>query len=449
MAISHPTRPNWTRWLLLVLAIGLVQRAALWFSYPPVSYNDTAGYRRLAQAALSGWRDFDGTRVPGYPLWMALVGPDQQVYLSQLILGLLITLLFFYLGFQATHSPAFGAVAALAHSLNLNQFFFEANLLSETLATFWLALVLACVWLALRTNLRWRWLAWLGVGVFGALAGLTRTLYLFIPFWAGLYLALMPQAPGRWRLHFNGRALVLTCLPALLITGCWVNYLYSRFGIVNVTTMGGFHLVQHTGQWFELLPDEDAVLRDVFLQFRADQIADTGSPGNAIWDALPAMEEASGLGFRELSSAMAQLSFQLIWQHPDRYLWSVLGGWQLFWRAPVYWKPEALPAALRGAFEILVPAQRILLILANLVFLASTTLALFWRNWRQRLALTPGWVFLIITLWLTSVLQSLPDHGDNPRFLVSQQSWVIFWVLWVVWRLRQTGDFLPRGQKRN
>ena len=73
--------------------------------------------------------------------------------------------------------------------------------------------------------------------------------------------------------------------------------------------MGGFHLVQHTGQWFELLPDEDALLRDIFLEYRAGQISETGSPGNTIWDALPAMEKASGHGFLELSADMARLFF--------------------------------------------------------------------------------------------------------------------------------------------
>ena len=180
-------------WFLLVLTAGLAVRAALWLGYPPASYNDSGGYRFLAEATLKGWRDYNGTRVPGLPdLDGSWIGNDARVYLSQLLLGLLITLLFFYLGWQASRSPVFGAVVALAHTLNIGQVFFEASLLSETLATFWLMLVLACVWLALRPETRCRWLPWLGVGVFGALAGLTRSLYLFVPFWAASYLAVAP-----------------------------------------------------------------------------------------------------------------------------------------------------------------------------------------------------------------------------------------------------------------
>ncbi len=461
MTLTFPAKYKWAPWFLGVLLVALAQRLALWLSYPPVSFHDTGGYRRLADTILGGWTFYDGTRVPGYPQWMAWFGADRQVYLSQLALGLAITLGFFFIGWQAARSPVFGAAAALAHTLNLGQLFFEADLLSETLATFWLLLALVCVGLALRGEPRRPWLAWLGAGLFSALAGITRTLYLFMPFWIGLYLALARSTPliaqpagGRpfinWRaIHFNWRPFALACLPALVIIGAWVNFLYQHYRILSVTTMGGFNLVQHTGQWFELLPDEDAVLRDIFLQHRANQIAATGSAGNTIWDALPDMEKASGLGFFQLSDVMTRLSLQLIWQHPERYLLSALDGWQLFWRAPVYWDSQAIASpALRAALETLVTGERLLLVAANLAFLITSLAALVSRRWRARLGLTPWWTFLLLTLWLTSIIQTLPDHGDNPRFLIPQQSWVVLWVLWVIYNLTTKAQRTQRENER-
>jgi hypothetical protein len=38
-------------------------------------------------------------------------------------------------------------------------------------------------------------------------------------------------------------------------------------------------------------------------------------------------------------------------------------------------------------------------------------------------------------IWVASVLQTLLDHGDNPRFLVPLQSLVVLWVLWYGWQL--------------
>jgi hypothetical protein len=37
---------------------------------------------------------------------------------------------------------------------------------------------------------------------------------------------------------------------------------------------------------------------------------------------------------------------------------------------------------------------------------------------------------LASTIWITSIVQSLLDHGDNPRFLLPLQSFVVLWVAW-------------------
>ena len=202
-----------------MLTAGLAVRAGLWLGYPPASYNDSGEDRLLAEAALKGWRDFNGTRVPVYPLWMGWIGNDAQVYLSQLLLGLLVSLLFFYIGWQTSHSPVFGAMAGLAHTLNVGQLFFEASLLSETLAT---------------SGWRWRWPACGGPcalkrgtagcpgsawGSSGALAGLTCSLYLFVPFWAGFYLAAAPKTLGH-RLTFDLRPLVWPPFPPCCLSAC-------------------------------------------------------------------------------------------------------------------------------------------------------------------------------------------------------------------------------------
>jgi hypothetical protein len=60
-----------------------------------------------------------------------------------MLMGVCVTLLFFYLGWQITGRGWFGGVAALAHTLNIGQLFFEANILSETLTTFLVSLTLA------------------------------------------------------------------------------------------------------------------------------------------------------------------------------------------------------------------------------------------------------------------------------------------------------------------
>ena len=130
-------------WLVIVSVVALVERLLVILLYQPVAYSDTPSYRRLADTVLQGFTSYDGTRTPGYPVFLALVGNDQRVWLVQLLLGLIATLLLFYIGWKLTDKPWFGGLIALAHTLNLGQLFFESNLLTESLTTFLLIAIMA------------------------------------------------------------------------------------------------------------------------------------------------------------------------------------------------------------------------------------------------------------------------------------------------------------------
>ncbi len=427
--------PAWLRWLLLVALVGAAERLVLWACYPPVAYDDTPSYRHLADMVLRGWNEYDGTRTPGYPLLLAWVGPDQHVYALQLLMGLAITLVFFWIGWQTSGKVQFGAAAAIGHSLNLGQLFFEANLLTETLTTFWLALAALAVFEALRRK-GWRRLAWaLAGGLAGGLAGLTRPLFFFVPFWAALFLAVAFWREG-WRSRLGAFAAPL--LPGLFIAGLWVNFIYTNFGMLSVTVMNGYHLVQHTGYFFEYVPDEDAALRDTYLRYRAERIAEYGTQGNTIWGAIPELEKVTGLNFYDLSRKMASVSIELIRTHPDLYARTVVKGWFMFWRAPVYWNAQAVASpGLRDFLKDAITGERILLVFFNLVFVLASLLVILWKKARQALRLPPFLWFTGGLIWLSSIAQTLPDHGDNPRFLIPLQSWVIFCVLWLWWAARE------------
>jgi 4-amino-4-deoxy-L-arabinose transferase-like glycosyltransferase len=416
---------------IAVIIPALVERIALWLYYPMAHYSDSGSYTFLAARIVDGWKDYNGTRLPGYPLFIVLFGSERMVYLAQLVLGLVMTAIIFYIGWQATHSPWFGLLAGLGYTLNLGQLFFEADLLSEPLTTFWITLMVLGVFLWLKKpGSRSIFLAIL-IGAAAGMAGLTRPLFIFLPFWAALFLAL--SASDR-RLRIGWTALLGVAIPGALILGAWVNFIHSRFGFWNLSTMTGYNLIQHTGYFFEYVPDKYAALRDVYIQYRDARMAQYGTQGNAIWDAIPAMEKASGMGFTTLSQTLTQISLQLIWEHPTLYLHTVWSGWLLFWRAPFYWQPDAIASpALREALVFLVTLQRYALVAANAFFLITSLLALAWKKVRQLWKLDLFLAFLAATVWITSILQTLPDHGDNPRFLVPAQTLVVFWVIWIIY----------------
>lgn len=434
-------------WVLLVLFMTLAARWLMWETYQPVPYGDTGSYRRLASRVEDGWQRYDGTRTPGYPAFLAVVGGDRAVWIAQMGLGVAISLFYMLIGWEVTGRAWFGALAGLAHTLNFGQLFFEANLLTETLTTFWVSATLLgnVRWLS-RPASRSPLLA-ATLGVTASLAWLTRPLFIFLPFWTALFLGVSHQ-DRRIRIQWHPALAVL--LPALVLLGSWVGFLHERFRTWGLTTMTGYNLIQHTGHYFELVPDEHSALRDTYLKYRDERIVQYGTQTNAIWDAIPEMQAATGMNFYRLSRTLTAVSLQLIWEHPTRYLRNVIEGWFLFWRAPVYWSPEAVRTpSMIPALRALVPIQRVGLVAANLLFVASTALAAGFSRIRAFLRVPGALWFLASTVWLASVIQTLVDHGDNPRFLIPLQSAVVLWSLWVLlrvaegWRSRRAGGVTP------
>ncbi len=416
-------------WLMVVTVIALVERISLYLLYRPVSYDDTASYHRLAQAILAGWGAYDGTRTPGYPLFLALFGTDERVYAAQLFLGFLTTLLLFYITWRISGRSWLAGLVALAHTLNPQQIFFEADLLTETLTTFLIILSIAFLTGILFSKKPGLWKV-LGLALLTGLAAgwaaLTRPLFLFLPFWFAFILLVFWRAkPGiRW-----GGALMIG-LSGAVVLGLWVNFIYQRFNMLSPTTMTGFHLVQHTGLFFEYVPDKYAVIRDVYLQYRAGQIAATGSPGNTIWAAIPALEKASGLSFYDLSRLLTTISIQLIIEHPWLYLKNVILGWLWFWKVPVYYLADSFRYSWLGTFSKWINlVWRGALILINIGFVSGSVM-LFWKGVRRILRMDVFLWLLLGMLWLTSIAQTLLDHGDNPRFMVPVQSLVVLIVVY-------------------
>ena len=447
-----------TFWLIIVFAVALLERLLIIILYQPVSNGDTPSYRRLADSVLHGFTNYDGTRTPGYPVFLALVGPDQRVWLVQLILGFLTTLLLFYIGWKLTDKPWFGGLIALAHTLNLGQLFFESNLITESLTTFLMILTMAgiLVWL-LYPKIRTILLAFL-LGLVSSLTLLVRPLFIYLPFYLLLFLWIEPKIVSNPknlvnagetnienkhiqqhpRLHLG----IAFLIPVVLLLGGWLTFIHKNFGEWSMTTMTGYHLIQHTGIFFEYVPDEYATLRDTYIKYRDARITQFGTQTNAIWDAIPEMSQISGYSFYALSRVLTRISIQLILKHPFLYLKNVVSGWWMFWRAPVYWSPDALRFPwFAGGVKLGILLERALIFLTNLAFIfASISFVIIECISAIRHKPSPlpihhthpslyAYLWMLLgNIWIASILQTLLDHGDNPRFLIPLQSLVVLWV---------------------
>jgi 4-amino-4-deoxy-L-arabinose transferase-like glycosyltransferase len=420
------------KWLVGILVVCVLERLLLFLFYPPVSLSDTGSYRRLAEIVLNSWVNYDGTRTPVYPVFLAIVGPDRAVVAAQMVLGILITFMIFYMGYKISNQVVFAGLGALGHTLNLNQLFFETNLITETLSTFWVVLALLCaVWWIIKPDRRSIWLG-LAIGLSASLAALTRPLFIYLPFWLAIFLALFASGI---KIKFDWRPLASTFLLSVAIIGAWVYYIHENFYIWSMSSLNGFNMVQHTGYYFEYIPDKFASLRDTYIEFRDKRIAQYGTQGNAIWEAIPEMQRQSGYSFYEMSALLSHLSIRLIREHPDLYLKYVFKGWWMFWLAPVYYVKSNMPSDTLGeVFRYLIYGERFILIGTNAVFVITSILALFVKKIRNAWKVPTVLGLFATTIWGCSILQTLLDHGDNPRFLVPLQSIVVLWVMWIIYR---------------
>jgi hypothetical protein len=263
---------------------------------------------------------------------------------------------------------------------------------------------------------------------------MVRPLFFVFPAWL---FAFVVSKDAHERTHRIVRSIAFGVGPVLILGG-WLNWVNSTYGMLSPTTMTGYHLVQHTGEYFEYLPDEVAPIRDTYLRYRDARIAERGVQTNAIWDAIPEMTQASGLSFFGLSAELQRLSLRLIAEHPGLYLANVIQGWIDFWKAPVYWDRAGLESGWLGRpFAGWAVLGRGLSLVANAAFLMGSAAAVVSGKLRRRLGVDHFALVVGGLIGLSSIVQTLVDHGDNPRFLVPLQAVVILLVVragWTWWR---------------
>jgi hypothetical protein len=316
-------------------------------------------------------------------------------------------------------------VVAGLYNLIPGQFLFEANLLTETLTTFFVLLSLFLVSELGRRSAGKpaAWLAFAG-GLAAGTAGLVRILFYPLAAWL---LPFVWTGAGTWKSRLVRSAWLAA--PAAILLGGWVYYIYLSYGFLAPSTMGGYNLVQHTGVFFEYLPDEYAPLRDTYLKYRDARVAERGDQTNTIWEAIPELTEVTGLGFYDLSREMQRLSLLLIREHPDLYARNVVEGWVAFWKAPVYWDPEHVASSpARTLLSAWSTAGRAICLAANAAYLGLMAALPFPIALVRRLRRDSSWLLAAGIVAVTSVVQTLTDHGDNPRFLIPLQM-VVFMTL--------------------
>jgi hypothetical protein len=427
--MNHSMSAN--RAVVLLTLISVAIRASVFLVYQPVTYPDTGTYFTLAAQLLHfDFREYQGLRTPGYPLLLLLAGQDLLiVWLIQSAMGVLISLLLFWICYSHTGNVAWSLLAGFLHTLALNQLFFEANIVSEAFGTFLVVLSVAGLVSALKSYPQTGY--GVATGFVSALVTLTRTVYIYIgPLFA--VLLLLFERDSKRLAACLGVAFLLPVLGWAVFNKITINY----FGL---STMAGYNLTNHSGGFMEKAGDDYATIRDIYLKYREKKRAETGRHSMTIFIARQEMMEKTGLDEVALSRQLTKLSLELFARYPMLYLKGVAESWASFWAAPNYMVVDkfTVPAAARIVNAIW-PVERIFVLIMNFLAIAVSGWVVVHAVWR-RLQGTMGLsIPLIVTCVLmgASVLQALAEFGENPRYGIPTQSLALMLVLLAAWDLR-------------
>ena len=430
--------------LVLLLLAGVLLRLGLWFVYGPVAYPDTGTYMRPAQNILE--RDFstyDGRRTPGYPLVLAIASLSPEgTWALQMLMGVAISVLLFYVAFVLTRRPWLAAFAGMTYNLNVSQLFYEANLLSETTTTFattGVAALLLVSYRRLHDKRRvWPWL--LGLGLLAAFATLTRPQFVFLPVLIATligYASLRQPGTKGWR--SVGRISLTLLTSAVLVLGwCWFNY--AKVGFFTLSTQTGMALMEHTLAFIELAPDRYTTIRDIYIRHRDEKFARTGRH-TATWDGLPEAMAATGLSLPAISKEFTRMSIEMFVRHPVRYATGVAHAWADFWAAPMHWQPAMLRFPLVSRFVGFVwTLEQPIVRFASAVFLGLVAVVTLSPMLRRRLRWDRGLTTLAAIVLGASFVQALTIWVDNGRYAISVQPLVLVVVLSAAHRLMASSE---------
>jgi len=415
-----PSRVPFTTVLWLLVACA-VPRGLLWLVYGPVQFPDTGTYMTLARQIHDlDFSGYTGARTPVYPLLLVLTRFDPWVtWLIQSALGIATAAGLFLAAARSGSPPTAAALAAGASVISLNQLFWEANVLNETLAAFLIAASLPPLVGLARGPARLT--TGLGLGAVCGLAALTRPMYVYL---GPLYLALIALALGR---RASRAMLGVTCGFGVLVLG-WAGFNHATVGQFGLSTLVGYNLSQHSGGFIERAPDRYAAIRETYLRHRQGNLENGLTHSMVIWSAREEIKRQTGLSDPQLSAELARMSVDLFARNPHLYLASVLRAWSRFWTVPEYWDADRIASpTLRRALLVSWTVQRWLLVAANVAMLALAVGCVILRA--GPLKRRDHWLHLpvvaIVIVLAGSAVQAFLEFGENGRYAVPTQPLVI------------------------
>jgi hypothetical protein len=337
----------------------------------------------------------------------------------------------YFMAMRLTGNKILSLILGLSYSISFQSLFFEAMILSETQAAFLLILSLYLLVVAFdRRKIALYVAAGVGVGT----AALTRPVFLFLAPLILIFLFL--------KLKINNESLAdITrylggfLIPVIVLVGGWSLFNKVKVDYFGITTLAGYYLTDHSGAFIQNAPPEYAVIRDIYIAYREK----TSSHIGEIWYVVPEMQKATGLSFSELSRVLTKMSIQLFIKYPGAYLIGVFRGWNDYWM-PAFGYADY--GSIRSIF--LRKSVTYLSIIEMSLFFYLSSIFLLIAVWTMVKAIFNPRILdfnllFVLIVFLASVLQSLLEYGENPRYALPFYPLLLFVVItWLFYLFRDS-----------
>lgn len=321
-------------WIIIVLLFCVASLFyILAWKEAPVLVPDSSSYQSLAVDLQDGRLDNLHGRTPGYAILLVLTNsinpPNRQLFLVQLVFYLISIAMLVSLLIKFSIPPKMIVLFAVLALLPYNTVH-TVYVLTESFTQ--LLLVSGIFFLILWLN-KSKWIYILLAALAIAFSALVRPTYQFLSIFFVILLALFIPIFPQYKMRLI-EASVVILVTAILIVGGMIYYNQSNFSFIGLTPDFGYFLSTKTVRVLERLPDEYALVRDIMISHREKLLLSTDSYHTAymtIWSAIPDLQKATNLSYRDLASYMLKLNLLLIQKAPLIYMQEVTYSLSNFW----------------------------------------------------------------------------------------------------------------------
>nr|WP_262920465.1 glycosyltransferase family 39 protein [Hanstruepera flava] len=396
-------------------------------------FPDSEDYTNLAQYLGNfSLTNYTGQRTPGFPALIAISGQNLNITVFiQTVLGLLNCYLLFDFSRSRTKNERLAFWITIIVTSFLHVVFYEFAILTETLS---FTLVILSFWYIEKHALlnregKLKHLFILSL-LFGVLY-LTRPMFIYFPIGFLLFYIIK-----NFNSNFKGiifKSLSVIAVPFFCFYG-WNKLNENNIGYFTSSYYLGINLAQTATSFFEKAPDEDRLIRDIFVKHRTyvENNLSRTMYAMTVWRAYDELLEETQLSPPELSAELGRISKNLFVAHPDLYAKQVFISWRDFWggASSLLWnadefKNKTVKHMLVGLWLYI---QKPVLILFNFLFLLFSLIKMI-RFMKFKCKIWDSDLFLILIILSGSLAQALVAYGTNSRFCFPFFALIVYFVM--------------------